>query len=662
MARFTQISPLLLWLASLQAVHAALQQPLYSNIPIGSIKPSGWALDQAQVQADGLAGHLREFDSYNGAVALAYQLRDERLIGEVRDFVDHLLATQQDDGWLGPEAPNADGSPRLVFPRYLVLMGLTQYVEAEPSDAERVLDAIHKFADLAYDLWTNGTYGGPELGFQFEYQYVRWEELVLSLQWLYDHDARGKEDQLLKTMELVKDSGYSWKNDWFVEGKFPKEEVWTYVSQTSLNKNAALKSEALTWRMTGDDSDKQSTLDRIDMLYKYHGRASGTFSADEHLGGLNPARGTELCTVVEQLFSLAIVYATFGGNDIADRVERLAYNALPAGIMYDFWFNQIWAKEMDPKPFGANGPRSNIFGFEPIPADAILSRLSAARYATNLRNLVVNHGQGAPKYWGHAFFIDNSDNSLVHALLGPSTLNTTLGNDTDVQVTVDTLYPFGNVLKYSVTASAPFDFKIRVPSWAKTDGSTISVGGGEVKPLEVDSGTSLYKVKIQKGSTDIVVVLDMQVGVEKRLNDAVAVSRGPLNYALELTYNTTTTEGLRCARQLYTSERPIQTDNHTVDNILLPTSDWALAINPDTITVHDNSNKTDALPTYTWQPGNQPVSMTVQACTIEWEIVNGTASAPPPSPNACTGDVFEARLLPFGASQLRLGEIPVMQT
>ena len=47
------------------------------------------------------------------------------------------------------------------------------------------------------------------------------------------------------------------------------------VSRHGVNQAEALKSEALTWRVTGDDSDKQSTVDRIDMLYKYHGRASG---------------------------------------------------------------------------------------------------------------------------------------------------------------------------------------------------------------------------------------------------------------------------------------------------------------------------------------------------------------------------------------------------
>jgi hypothetical protein len=37
----------------------------------------------------------------------------------------------------------------------------------------------------------------------------------------------------------------------------------------------ALKSEALAFRFTGDPTDKQNTFDRLDMLYQYHGRASG---------------------------------------------------------------------------------------------------------------------------------------------------------------------------------------------------------------------------------------------------------------------------------------------------------------------------------------------------------------------------------------------------
>jgi len=72
----------------------------------------------------------------------------------------------------------------------------------------------------------------------------------------------------------------------------------------------ALKSEAVSYRFTHDDTDIQSTFKRIDLIYTYHGRESGnvdiyriphqqtkltrtlgTFAADEHLAGLNPSRG-----------------------------------------------------------------------------------------------------------------------------------------------------------------------------------------------------------------------------------------------------------------------------------------------------------------------------------------------------------------------------------
>lgn len=37
--------------------------PRFDRVPTGSVKPAGWALNQARIQADGLAGHLRDFDS-----------------------------------------------------------------------------------------------------------------------------------------------------------------------------------------------------------------------------------------------------------------------------------------------------------------------------------------------------------------------------------------------------------------------------------------------------------------------------------------------------------------------------------------------------------------------------------------------------------------------
>ncbi|KAF9054831.1 hypothetical protein BJ165DRAFT_1399979 [Panaeolus papilionaceus] len=668
-------------LQAIRSTFGALQPPKFTRPPISTIKPLGWALDQGRVQANGLAGHLYEFGSYvhgsiwveggsieysamheaapywfNGMVALAFQIGDSRLISQVRSFLDWTLAHQGSDGWIGPEpyVPNAN-PPRLVWPRYLVLLGLIQYAEADPSQASRIITAIHKFAALSNTLWKNNQQGTPSMGFQFDCQY-----LVYSLEWLYDNAPQGKESQLLETMQLVRNQGYSWKSKWFTDAAFPKQAVTRTNSQThGVNTAEALKSEALAWRFTNDQTDIQSTINRLDMLYKYHGQASGTFAADEHMAGLDPSRGTELCAVVEQIFSLATVYSILGNNSVADRVEKLAYNALPATMLhdwtahqYDQQVNQIWAQNMNPAPWGTNSGGSNIYGFEP-----------------NYPCCTVNHPQGYPKFWYHTFMIDNSDKSLVHVLLGPSKFTGDVGSGNHVTVTADTLYPFGLSIKYTITATSAFKFKVRIPDWAKNGQTKYTVDGGSAAVVSPDSN-SFQSISAKAGTTSVVVTFSAPLKVETRYNKAVAISRGPLLYALELSYNDTVTTGARSGqalndvRNLYPNA-PAQyltsTDPNTKDHKLLPTTEWRVAIDPSTIQVIDNSASTSTMPYYAWAPGSPPVSMSVSACQINWGLTKSTASAPPVSPNACVGKVFKAKLVPFGAAKLRLGEIPTMQ-
>ncbi|KAJ7754451.1 hypothetical protein B0H16DRAFT_1542388 [Mycena metata] len=665
---------------------ASLLPPLFQKIPTGSIKPTGWALNQAQIQADGLAGHLRDFDAYvngsiwveggsieysemhesapywfNGMVSLAFQLQDQRIMGQVREFLDWTLDHQGEDGWIGPEPLVANATlPRLLWPRYLVLMGLIQYAEADPTQTTRILDAMHSFLSLVHTVFATNSQGDPSQGFQYDYQYVRWEELVYSLQWLVDTDPRDKEDELIETMQLARNAGFSWKNDWFTPEIFPQEADTTFSMQThGVNTGEALKSEALAFRFTGDPTDKQNTFDRLDMLYKYHGRASGTFSADEHYAGLNPSRGTELCAVVEQIFSLALIYQTFGNNSVADRAEKIAYNALPAGILhdwsahqYDQQVNQIWAQVIDPPPWGDNGPNSNVFGFEP-----------------NYPCCTVNHPQAYPKFWSHSFFADPSSNAVIHAFLGPFSFTSTLANANHVQVSVDTLYPFGGALTYTISATKPFSFKIRVPTFAQNNAaSTISINGARATALTTDA-MSLHTVNVNAGKTVLNVNLHQPLEVEVRTGGAVAITRGALNFAVEINYNETVAPGLRSAQALgdvvvlypnAPASYITPFDNHTHDNTLLPTSNWSLAIDPSTIVVSDKSATTKAIPYYAWAPGSSPVTMTATACLIEWGLTLGTASAPPVSPNTCIGNHFQVNLVPFGAAKLRLGEIPVM--
>ena len=78
----------------------------------------------------------------------------------------------------------------------------------------------------------------------------------------------------------------------------------------------------------------------IEFLDRYHGQVTGMFSGDECLAGRNPLQGTELCAVVEFMYSLETLFATFGNPMFGDRLERVAFNALPAAISPDMWSHQ----------------------------------------------------------------------------------------------------------------------------------------------------------------------------------------------------------------------------------------------------------------------------------------------------------------------------------
>ena len=64
------------------------------------------------------------------------------------------------------------------------------------------------------------------------------------------------------------------------------------------------------------------------------------FSADECFGGRGLNRGIELCAVVEQLYSLERNFLVMGDPMFMDRLERIAFNALPGTMTADMWGHQ----------------------------------------------------------------------------------------------------------------------------------------------------------------------------------------------------------------------------------------------------------------------------------------------------------------------------------
>ncbi|WP_432945651.1 beta-L-arabinofuranosidase domain-containing protein [Kribbella sp. CA-253562] len=228
-----------------------------------------------------------------------------------------------------------------------------------------------------------------------------WPRMVVLKALLQYHDATGDErivpaalrfarllTQLLDLAAVAHSQGYDWLE---YAGHLPYRDkvpdaalhefqrrtgVWMnddYLATHGPNIAMGLKAAPEGWRTTGDDSYRTLLTRMLSQLDTYHGQASGLFSCDEHLAGRHPSQGSETCAVVEYLFSLEIALETWGHVEpIVERLERLAFNALPASVKPDEWAhqyvqqaNQVVAHVTEDRLYTNNGPDANVFGLEP---------------------------------------------------------------------------------------------------------------------------------------------------------------------------------------------------------------------------------------------------------------------------------------------------------
>ena len=177
--------------------------------------------------------------------------------------------------------------------------------------------------------------------------------------------------------------------------------------------------------------------------------------ADEHFAGPDPSQGIELCAVVETMFSFEQAFAILGDPRIADRLEKVAYNALPGTLS-----NDMWSHQYDQQPnqiactrahrqWSTNGPDSNLFGLEP-----------------NFGCCTANLHQGWPKLTS-SLWMAVRGGGLVAAAYAPSRVHVRL-DGADVGVDEETNYPFNGNVQFTVRSSRPTQFTLvlRVPVWA----------------------------------------------------------------------------------------------------------------------------------------------------------------------------------------------------
>eukprot|EP00913_Durusdinium_trenchii_P028940 g27135.t1 len=119
------------------------------------------------------------------------------------------------------------------------------------------------------------------------------------------------------------------EEQWFNSSAFATAPVILDSLKTHGVNNAQAVKHGVVWaRQSGEVQQgfAESWL-AWSQLQRFHGQPHGAFSADEHLAGTNPSRGTELCAVVEAMWSLLLT-AQLAPND------RSADYPFNAGVEY----------------------------------------------------------------------------------------------------------------------------------------------------------------------------------------------------------------------------------------------------------------------------------------------------------------------------------------
>ncbi|HEU5088691.1 MAG TPA: beta-L-arabinofuranosidase domain-containing protein, partial [Roseiflexaceae bacterium] len=357
-----------------------LHTPFFSTFPLRAIEPQGWLAQQLRIQADGLSGHLDTFwpdimDSawiggeaegwermpywLDGVIPLAWLLGDDELQARISRYVGYIVEHQHEDGWLGPRAEEKAAAAD-VWSQALALKMLVVYHDATGDEriagcVERALRMLDRHIDRR-----------P----LFNWGQFRWFEFLIAIWWLYE---RTPERWLVDLAVKLQAQGFNWQ-DFFK--RWPLTEPtepgrWNFAGHV-VNNAMALKEGALWWRLTGDEADRRAPYTMIELLDRYHGMPTGVFSGDECLSGTSAIQGTELCAVVEYQYALEWLLGVLGDAALADRLELITFNALPATFAPDMWshqydqqVNQVECSVRENRPWSTNDPDSNIFGLEP---------------------------------------------------------------------------------------------------------------------------------------------------------------------------------------------------------------------------------------------------------------------------------------------------------
>ena len=664
---------------------APLAELPYLELPLGTIKATGWLEEQLKRMASGMTGNLDSIypevvgerngwlggdgDGWergpywiDGLLPLAYILDDADLKAKAQRWVDWTLDNQTDDGYLGPvpfteepenEAGLQRGMRRDWWPKMVMLKILQQYYNA--THDERVVNVLTKY--FKYQLKTLPEKPLDHLTF---WANRRGADNLQVVYWLYNITG---DKFLLELGDIIKEQTFPWETV-FMNDKAPKTDETaafdyfrmqgfpfdtTEIKNTSVaqigtihtvNLAQGLKAPAIYYQKDKDPKYIRSVKKAFGDMEKFHGQAQGMYGGDEPLAGTDPVRGIEFCSVSEGMFSLESILKITGDMKFADVLEKIAYNALPPQATDDYgsrqYFqaaNQVALTDEITASFQTEEHHGTDFVFGTI---------------TGYPCCTTNMHQSWPKFVQNLFYA-TPDAGVAALLYAPSTVTLKVADNVDLTLTETTGFPFRETIDFKLKLSeeAIFPFHLRIPSWA--DGASVSLNGANIE-VDVKDNIAIIE-RSWKDGDKVSLKLPMKLKASKWHQGATAIERGPLVYALKVNTEVKKKDRNDGYREF--------SEIHATDKWNYGLIDMNLTDLENTITVVKN----DWDGSYPWNLENAPIQLTTKAAVIpNWELKNSVPIFPAfPEDyhfNRKDNIVETITLIPYGCTTLRITEFP----
>ncbi len=463
------------------------------RLPLGGVKAAGYLKEQLERLRDGIGGHLDELEPemiakpyvedwyvpvwtedtqcgwsaeisgnyWTGLVMLAYTLNDENLIKKAEKWVDGVLATQREDGYMGtyrkPDAPiyqdfNAWGTG-------CGMRALLLFYEA--TGREDVLEAVYRCLLWFCEEWAGDKktiYGGVTI--------------VEAMTWCYRFRA---DERLIAFCEdyytfLSKYHPFHNALEDYLNDELP------YNSCHSAGYGKFACQPAALYDATGNPQHLEATRKAMEKVRAHCMHPSGgVVSNSEYLGPPSALGETEYCTMTFFQGTYEMMACATGEAVYGDYTEQIFFNAAQGArkkderaIAYMSAPNQIFATEHSGR-FHDMQVYAPCYPTSCCPVNAVI----------------------LPPDYVRSMVLKDTVGGLYFNLYGPCEVT-----DGDIKVTEDTMYPFRNEVRFTVSGAGERPLYFRIPQWS--EGFTLAVNG---EALNLQTEESGY-VKVARTWTD----------------------------------------------------------------------------------------------------------------------------------------------------------------